>query len=234
MMIDQPEDTRPTPTIEDYLIILYVMERDQEKAIAARLAEIFEVAPATVTMTLKRMKRDGWIATSGRVVNRQGIQLTDSGRTAARSVMRRHMLMEWMLVDMLKIPWSRIHEEAHLIEHAISDEVATQLQETYSDRKVCPHGNPFPGYEEFTSEWLELTGIEPGQSAIIRRVHEMVEDRPGLLAYLEKNGILPGVRIKIKEKLSFNQTISLEVNELNIVLGFSAARRIYAELIDLH
>jgi len=55
-------ENRPTPTIEDYLAIIYVMERDEEEVIAARLAESLEVAPPTVTMTLKRMERDGWIA----------------------------------------------------------------------------------------------------------------------------------------------------------------------------
>jgi len=55
-------ENRPTPTIEDYLAVIYVMERDEGEVIAARLAESLEVAPPTVTVTLKRMERDGWIA----------------------------------------------------------------------------------------------------------------------------------------------------------------------------
>jgi len=55
-----PTDLRPTPTIEDYLAVIYVMERDGDEVIAARLAESLEVAPPTVTVTLKRMERDGW------------------------------------------------------------------------------------------------------------------------------------------------------------------------------
>ena len=57
-------ESRPTPTIEDYLAIIYVMERDEDEVIAARLAESLEVAPPTVTVTLKRMERDGWITTT--------------------------------------------------------------------------------------------------------------------------------------------------------------------------
>ncbi|MBW1856369.1 MAG: hypothetical protein JRJ00_17195 [Deltaproteobacteria bacterium] len=67
--------TRPTPTIEDYLAVMYVMIRDDEKIIAARLAETLEVAPPTVAVTLKRMERDGWIFNRGR----KGIFLTDAG-----------------------------------------------------------------------------------------------------------------------------------------------------------
>lgn len=226
-----PKDIRPTPTIEDYLIILYVLERDHEPAIAARLAEIFEVAPPTVTMTLKRMTRDGWIRLDRVTSRREGsqIRLTDSGREAARSVMRRHMLMEWMLYKMLKVPWSLIHTEAHLIEHAISDEVETRLSERFDEYKVCPHGNPFPGFEHVTRDWLALTELIPGQQAVIRRVHEMVEDRPDLLTYMEKNGILPGIEFEVIEVLPFNQTLTIKSDLHQVTFGFNVARRIYAE-----
>ena len=66
---------RPTHTIEDYLMTMYVMERDLGAIIAARLAEMMEVAPATVTMTLKRMERDRWIAGKAR----KEIHLTEEG-----------------------------------------------------------------------------------------------------------------------------------------------------------
>ncbi len=60
-----PAEARPTPTVEDYLAVMYVMERDGEELVPARLAESLEVAPPTVTVTLRRMERDGWIATGG-------------------------------------------------------------------------------------------------------------------------------------------------------------------------
>jgi Mn-dependent DtxR family transcriptional regulator len=55
-----PTESRLIPTIEDYLAIMYLMERDWEEIIAARLTETLEVAPPTVTVALKRMERDGW------------------------------------------------------------------------------------------------------------------------------------------------------------------------------
>ena len=79
------------------------MERDGDEVIAARLAESLEVAPPTVTVTLKRMERDGWVATE----QGKDIRLTDKGCEAASSVIRRHMLTEWMLARMLKVPWSQ-------------------------------------------------------------------------------------------------------------------------------
>jgi len=141
-----PTENRPTPTIEDYLAILYVMERDGEEVVAARLAESLEVAPPTVTVTLKRMERDGWVA----VDPGKGIYLTKAGCEAASSVLRRHMLTEWMLARMLKVPWSRLHAEADQMEHSISDEIEDQMRNNLDDPQSCPHGNPLPGYEHIT------------------------------------------------------------------------------------
>lgn len=219
------DEIRPTATVEDYLILMYVMERDGDEIIAARLAEAIEVTPPTVTTTLKRMERDGWITNE----SRQGIRLTDSGRDAAISVIKRHMLTEWVLMNMLGVPWSKIHEEAHRIEHTISDEIEIRMREHLDDPHICPHGNPMPGYEYLTANWVPLTEMQYGSNGIMRRVHEMAEDRNALMQFLESNHVVPGARIKILDKLEFNQTLEIEVEEQRITLGFTVARYIYVE-----
>jgi len=224
-MIKTQAEIRPTPTIEDYLAVMYVMERDEDEVIAARLAESLEVAPPTVTVTLKRMERDGWIATE----QGKNIRLTDKGCAAARSVISRHMLTEWMLARMLKVPWSRVHAEADQIEHTISDEIETQMRANLDDPQLCPHGNPLPGYEYVAADWVPLTGVLPGEKITIRRIHETAEDNPDLLEFLEKNGIVPGAAVGVIEVLPFNQTLSLQVGDEKVALGFPTARYIYAE-----
>jgi DtxR family Mn-dependent transcriptional regulator len=160
----------------------------------------------------------------------KGIHLTQEGMKSARSVMRRHMLTEWMLVRMLS--WSRLHAEAHEIEHAISEDVAAALQEQLSSPEQCPHGNPFPGYEETVSKWLPLTEIQPGEQVIIRRIHEMAEENHDLLSFLEQKGIMPGHQGVVEEVLPFNQTITLGVDKQSVTLGFATARYIFVERIE--
>ncbi len=218
-------ENRPTPTIEDYLAVIYVMERDGGEVIAARLAEALEVAPPTVTVTLKRMERDGWISSQGP----KAINLTKSGRQAASSVIRRHMLTEWMLARMLKVSWSHVHAEAHQIEHTISDEIEAQMRSNLDDPQLCPHGNPLPGYEYVTAGWVALTSILPGEKVIIRRIHETAEADPALLNFLETNKIIPGIQAEVREVLPFNQTISLKLGKRKVALGFPAARHIFVE-----
>jgi DtxR family Mn-dependent transcriptional regulator len=215
--------SRPTPTIEDYLAVIYVMERDGEEVIAARLAESLEVAPPTVTVTLKRMERDGWIFPA----RRQGIHLTEEGHRAACSVIRRHMLTEWMLARVLNIPWSRIHAEAHHMEHAISEEIENQMRMNLDDPHLCPHGNPLPGFEHITADWLPLTEVEPGEMVTIQRIHELAEDKPDLMKFLDEQGIHPGVQAQLVERMPFNQTVTLLVGERRVVLGYSTARYVF-------
>lgn len=205
---------------------MYVMERDQGEIVAARLAEELDVAPATVAMTLKRMERDNWISGKGR---RKDIHLTETGRTAANSVVRRHMLTEWLLLKILNLPFHQIHAEAHNMEHAISPQLEERLVDILNDPKVCPHGNPFPGCEEVTRSWIALTEIASGQQVVIRRVHELAENNHELLSFLIQNKILPGEQADVIEVLPFNQTIKINVAGKPCTLGFSAARYIFVE-----
>jgi DtxR family transcriptional regulator, Mn-dependent transcriptional regulator len=218
-------ESRPTPTIEDYLAIIYVMERDRDEVIAARLAESLEVAPPTVTMTLKRMERDGWIATE----QGKNIRLSEKGCEAARSVIRRHMLTEWMLARMLNVPWSHVHAEADQIEHTISDEIEAQMRTNLNDPQLCPHGNPLPGYEYVAAGWLPLTEVLPGEKITIRRIHETAEENHELLEFLESKGIVPGAVAEVSEVLSFNQTLTLLLGSDKVALGIATARYIYVE-----
>ena len=218
-------ETRPTPTIEDYLGILYVMERDGEPIIAARLAEMLEVSPPTVTMTLKRMARDGWIELD----EHKGIHLTPNGHQAASSLIRRHMLIEWMLARLLKVPWAKIHAEAHQIEHTISEDVEARLQSSLEDPQLCPHGNPLPGFEHMVESWLPLTGIAAGETVTIRRIHEIAEDNLQVIRFLDQNSIFPGVQAQVTEVLPFNQTITLSVNQRQVTVGMQVARYLFVE-----
>ncbi|MEI7846026.1 MAG: metal-dependent transcriptional regulator [Chloroflexota bacterium] len=218
-------ETRPTHTVEDYLMTMLVMERDTGEIIAARLAEMLNVAPATVAMTLKRMERDNWITGTGH----KAVHLTETGRAAAFSVTRRHMLTEWLLVKILKVPLPLIHDEAHGIEHAISPQLEERMRIILNDPQVCPHGNPFPGYEQVTSQWVALTDLPEGESVIIRRLHEYAEDNPELLNFLIENGVLPGAQTRVVSVLPFNQTLTIEVDSHTVTLGFQTAHLIFAE-----
>jgi DtxR family Mn-dependent transcriptional regulator len=212
-------------TIEDYLGAIFILERDGETVIGARLAELLGVSPPTVTNTLKRMLRDGLVTMDVS----HAPHLTSQGNEAARSVMRKHMLAEWMLNRV--VSWSSLHKEAHELEHAISNEVEAALLENLHNPAVCPHGNPLPGYEDTVSAWIPLTQAAPGMRGIIRRIHEFAEDDYPVLSFLESKRIAPGQQITIQEVLPFNQTITVGLKGEAVTLGFAIARFIYIQLL---
>jgi DtxR family Mn-dependent transcriptional regulator len=214
-------------TIEDYLEILYIMQRDRVPIVGARLAELLRVTPPTVTNTLKRMVRDGLVTSNEDL----GIFLSERGIEMARSVMRRHMLTEWLLMSVLKVPWSQTHAEAHNLEHTVSEMIEEQMRINLGNPKTCPHGNPMPGFESVTSSWLPLIDIASGETVIIRRIHELGENDSELMKFLEENGIIPGAKVEISEILPFNQTIAVKLKDRDISLGFSSARFIYIEKV---
>lgn len=211
-------------TIEDYLGVMYILSRDGEAITGVRLAELLGVSPPTVTNTLKRMVRDGLITFD----KESGTQLTEKGLEVACSVMRRHMLTEWMLSRLLS--WSKLHDEAHLLEHAISDEVEAVLLEDLNHPKLCPHGNPLPGNESLTKNWKALSKMKDGDKVIIRRIHELAEEEPQLLSFLEMKGIIPGGEALVETILPFNQTVSIHINGESVTLGFPVAKYIFVEL----
>jgi DtxR family Mn-dependent transcriptional regulator len=222
MAMDDMERQKITPTVEDYLEILYVFQRDGEPIVGARLADLLGVSPPTVTNTLKRMARDGLLE-----MDAVGPRLSEQGIEAARSVTRRHMLTEWMLSRM--IAWSKLHTQAHGLEHAISNDVELALLEQHDQPEVCPHGNPLPGYEAVAARWQPLTQTIAGEKVIIRRVHEIAEQNPELMAFLEQHQITPGQAVSVGEILEFNQTVTLKVEERPVTLGFAIARYIFVE-----
>jgi len=219
---------RPTPTVEDYLGVMYTLERDGETILSSRLAKWIDVSPPTVTATVKRMIRDGWVIMD----DRKEIHLTPAGREAAQSLLRRHMLSEVLLNRVLGVPWSQIHQEAHKMEHTISAETMARMAKRLENPLTCPHGNPLPGHEDLLEQWIPLTEAEPGQRITIRRVHESAEENLELLAYLETHGLLPGTEALVTEIVPFNQTIALQVGDQRVVLGFTVAERLFGQVIS--
>src|SRR3990172_3523685 len=127
------EEAKVTPTVENYLMAIYALGEDHQPVIAARVAQEMEVTPSTVVMTLRRLEREGYV----KIKNRKEILLTAKGTGVAESVLRRHFLTERLLTDVLGLDWVKAHQEAHRLEHAISEEVADKLAKLLHHPATC-------------------------------------------------------------------------------------------------
>ena len=181
---------RHSPAVEDYLETIYELEESGVPPMRARLVERLGVSAPTVSETVARLEREGYVVLDAQRV----VRLTPQGRDAATGVMRRHRLAERLLVDLLHVPWHQVHEEAHRLEHAISPMLEPYLVKALGDPGSCPHGNPIPGsanVADVTGQ-VPLTDLSVGERAVVRRIDEEVEAQPAAMRALEEQSLMPG------------------------------------------
>lgn len=184
------------PATEQYLETIWELEESGISPIRARIVERLGVSAPAVSETVARLEREGYLTLdSGKVM-----QLTESGRSYALSMVRRHRLAERLLVDVLHVPWHQVHEEACRLEHAISESLEQHLVALLGDPGCCPHGNPIPGSVNHPGplDLTKLNVVPVGKSVIVTRIDEQLENKPEGLLLLEKNGMLPGSRVTVE------------------------------------
>jgi DtxR family Mn-dependent transcriptional regulator len=216
------ETTRPTETVEDYLQLIYTMHREGTPVIAARVKERKGVSAPTAWATLKRMERDGLVELG----DDHHIVLTDKGLEMAESIIRRHMLAERLLTDILKLDWADVHDEAHKMEHAISPLIEKQILQLLENPETCPHGNPIPGlHSGRPSSAVPLRDVEEGATVVVNNIAEHAEDDADLMHYLQRSSLVPGTRLHVDEVARSNATITVSLLDENrqVVVGLHTA-----------
>lgn len=216
-------------TIEDYLQSIYSLETEGEKIISARLARWMRVTPPTAWATVQRMHRDGLVD----IDDKKTIHLTESGRTLAESVARRHRLSERFLNDVLGLGWAEAHEEAHHFEHGMTPVIEERILRLLNNPTTCPHGSPIPGTgATLDPTWRPMDTFEIGDRACVRFISEELEEDLDLLQYLEKHNLKPGQEVSVQDKLPSAGLIVFSTGEEDVSLGLQVASRIRAEALD--
>src|SRR3954467_7803016 len=130
-----------TTAVENYLKHLLLLSGGAGELVSmGALATSLAVVPGTATTMVKALADEGLVDHRPR----HGVKLTAEGRRVALNVLRKHRLVETFLVNVLKMDWSQVHEEAEQLEHAISDEVLDRLDALLGHPQTDPHGDPIP------------------------------------------------------------------------------------------
>lgn len=191
-------------TTEMYLKTVFELEEEGIVPLRARIAERLHQSGPTVSQTVARMERDGLLTVEGD----RHLELSPEGRRYATRVMRKHRLVERLLVDVIGLEWELVHDEACRWEHVISEDVERRLVEILHHPAESPYGNPIPGLDDlgdstavepFMSGVHSLTALvssEP-EPVIVRRIAEPLQTAPELLALLRKAGAMPGETVTV-------------------------------------
>ncbi len=207
---------------DDYLTAIYRLNHDEgQDVIAVRLADRLGITPPSVAGMLKRLQRDRLVTVDSRKV----IRLTPEGLRRAEQMVRRHRLAECLITEILRVPWWRAYEEAHLLEHGISDITEPHLYETLGRPNQSPFGYPIPGADpDRQLSMVTLADVPEGTSVQIDRVFE--EDER-LLQFFDQEGIRPGEIVTLESVAPYRGTITAKMNGRSVVMGTQVAARIW-------
>jgi DtxR family Mn-dependent transcriptional regulator len=214
--------TANTEAIEDYAKEIYALARRSEGPVGTTdLAERLGVTPASATAMLKRLDEMGLV----RHQPYRGVILTRAGEKIALEVIRHHRLLESYLSEALGMPWDRVHDEAEVLEHYISEELEELMAEKLGEPSHDPHGDPIPGRDlaPLNDEGSRpLEALEAGESATFARVSD---SDPSMLRYLAERGIRPGVVLTVTGRQPFGGPLLIDVEGREHALGGELVRR---------
>lgn len=186
-------------TTEMYLRTFYELREEGVPLLRTRVAERLGHSAPTVSQTVARMERDGLLVVGPDRI----VELTEDGLRAAVRVMRKHRLAECLLLEVIGLPWERVHAEACRWEHVISQEVEQRLVELLGRPRVSPFGNPIPGMAELGIPDAEpgrqpsaLADVPPG-ACTLSRIGEAAQSDRDLLAGLARAGVRPGAVLQV-------------------------------------
>lgn len=223
MIVGQVEPVTLTDPREDYLAAIYRLEAAGQRPVGtSELARALGVTPASATGMCRRLAREGLVSYRGYV----GVTLTERGLRVALDVVRRHRLAERFLTDVLGIPWDRVDELAHRLEHALPPEVIERFDQLLGHPESCPHGYPIPRGDGRVPDRPErpLSELAVGEAGVISRVEE---HDPDLLRHLAAQQLVPGRPVRVLARDAYDGVTVLAVNGRRVTVGERTARAVY-------
>ncbi|MDU0479059.1 metal-dependent transcriptional regulator [Staphylococcus chromogenes] len=157
------------------------------------------------------------------------VTLTELGQEMAVAMVRRHRLIETFLVRALDYNWDQVHAEAEVLEHAVSDFLTNRIDEKLGFPERDPHGDPIPRRDGTmpTLQAIPLAQAPVGASVVVERISD---SDPELLRYFERNGILLGVTLELKESDPYSGGLSIQIAENRLQLGVEVAKLVWVSV----
>jgi DtxR family Mn-dependent transcriptional regulator len=221
-----PDFTAP---IQDYLKSIWTLgEWSSEPVTVSSLAERQGVSASAASEAVRRMAERGLV-----VHQRYGhVELTDSGRSAALAMVRRHRLLEAFLVRQLAYAWDEVHAEAEVLEHAVSDLFVDRVDALLGHPARDPHGDPIPTADGHIDLPVAraLSDLREGDTCRVVRVSDA---NPELLRFLDQAGIRLDADLTVLERRPFLETVTVRTPQReDLSLGLGAARAVWVSAAE--
>lgn len=217
-----------TAAVEDYAKAIYALESRSGTAVSTNaVAERLGVTPGSASAMVKKLAERGLVDHEPY----KGVTLTPEGMRLALEVVRHHRLLELYLAQELGMPWDRVHEEAEVLEHVISEELEELIAQKLGHPLTDPHGDPIPSADLAVADTptTRLQELEIGERARFVRVSD---SDPAMLRYLAERGIELGATLVIVDKQPFDGPVFARVGDEVHPLGGALAKAMRVELTE--
>lgn len=201
-------------TEENYIKAIYKLSANGTQEVNTNaIAEVIETKAASVTDMLRKLSAKGIV----NYIKYKGVSLTDQGEKVALQIIRKHRLWETFLVEKLKFNWDEVHEVAEELEHISSTLLTNRLDEFLGFPAFDPHGDPIPSANgEMKTKKQQLLGeLNIGDEG---KVVGVSDSQPLFLQYLDKLGIGLGTRIRITDRIPYDNSMEIELDENKLLL----------------
>jgi DtxR family Mn-dependent transcriptional regulator len=215
-----------SPAVEDYAKAIYQLAEQCGGAVSTNaLAERLGVTAASASGMLRKLDELGLVEH----VPYKGVRLTDDGARLALEMLRHHRLLELYLAEALGVPWDRVHDEAEVLEHVLSEDLEALIAAKLGHPTRDPHGDPIPSADlVIAADATEtLASLEPGAGGVLVRISDA---DPEMLRYLSERGIALGDAFEVVDKQPFDGPLFVRFGATEHVLGgaLAAAMRVEA------
>lgn len=211
-------------TEENYLKIIYtlVAQHTDKGTSTNDIAEVSQTKPSSVTDMLKKLSEKKLISYE----KYKSVNLTEEGSQQALIIIRKHRLWEVFLHEKLQFSWDKVHEVAEQLEHIQSAELIEKLDEFLGFPGFDPHGDPIPNAKgDFrVQKKIFLTKVKTGKSCKIVAVKD---SSSAFLQYLQKLNIGIGTRIKVLEKMDFDESMRIQTPDQQITVSKKFADNLF-------
>ena len=226
MAATRSEAVEISNAVQDYAKAIWsIAQRGDAPVSTSAIAERLQVSPASASAMVKRLESLG-------LASREpyhGVRLTRAGERVALEVLRHHRLLELYLAERLGMPWDRVHDEAEVLEHVISEELEALIADKLGHPTHDPHGDPIPTPELTIDErdTLRMQDLDTGARGVFVRISD---SDPEMLRYLGDRGIAPGDRFEVVEKQPFAGPVFVRFGGETHVLGGTLAQAMRVEV----
>jgi len=220
------DDAPVGQAVEDYAKAVYAIESRGDGPVSTNaLADRLGVTAGSASAMIKKLHALGLVTH----VPYRGVELTGAGEKLALEVLRHHRLLELFLVEELGLPWDRVHAEAEVLEHVLSEELEALIAAKLGDPTVDPHGDPIPTPDGRVAEapTTALDALPVGAAGVFVRVSD---SDPAMLRYLDSRGIRPGDAFEVVDRQPFGGPLFVRVGADVHPLGGDLAQAIRVEV----